>query len=911
MPRWTPPKEERSVYFQNSSSSSSVLVDDTPKVESDMHTKSNGAATPIMPKGGSSQVVDMTASSPPPPLSKNNLKNQELLLHQIHSSDFYSNNKSINSATVRSKNPLPLPLPLPSSPAVAKTNVSTSVLQRKRVISDSEDESGDDDVVITGYTTTDGNAEVLKKQRVDRMESITDYDDQLQHSIDEPDNAGDIVQFFNSASQDELQDLASCSAGQVKSVISLRPFASFADLYVKFDQQKGLKTYIIDNYREVLQCFEVMDMVVGRCSSISQLINAQFHHISPDGLHADFDNLKSDQLKNLIDYQPSAINKALQLKNYQLVGLNWLRILFENKLSGILADEMGLGKTAMVISFIAYLLKSSSSHALGSSSSSFDSDNDGNFKFLIIVPSSTLENWTREFRKWCPSIRVLVYQGSQAERNDLRISTSVLDFTVLVTTYNMLGTSEDRGYLRKIPWTYMVLDEGHLIKNIQSMRYKNLVSIKSQYKLLLTGTPIQNTLHELLALLVFIMPDLFADAEEELRRLFSLKKDTKVSQQRAEKARVMLEPFILKRRKAQVLTDLPRKTEVLLELAMTSEHSGLYQQVIKSSQAETSAANNASSSSKQLYNILMNLRKVALHPLLASGGDYSLYYPRQTRILIAQALYRKTEYYEWSANTKKTNQQKEDEAIADVLAMMDYQIAHLCADFNALKKYRLEQRCWFDCVKVDALLQLINHHCGLEIDYSQRISSPNQTLQLTQSKYQHEKMLVFSQFVIMLDIIEYVLTLCQVKYVRLDGQTPVNERQQAIDAFDSDQDIRVFLLSTKAGGVGLNLIAASVVVLYDLDFNPFNDAQAQDRAYRIGQTRDITVYKLVTKATIEERIYQLAQRKITLEQTISASHSGKNGAQHAHANDSTRNDDDNIDADLAKELLSDILPTSS
>ncbi|KAI3635676.1 hypothetical protein MIR68_006314 [Amoeboaphelidium protococcarum] len=910
MPRWTPPKEERSAYFQNSSSSS-VLVDDTAKVESDMvnhgiHTKSNGAATPIMPKGGSSQVVDMTASSPPPP-SKTNPKYQELLLHQIHSSDFYSNNKSKNNATLRSKNLLPLPLPQPSSPAVVKTNVSTSVSQRKRVISDSEDESGDD-VDITGYTTN-GNAAISKKQRVDRMESITDYDDQVQHSIQEPNNAGDIVQFFNSASNDELQDLASCSAGQVKSVISLRPFASFADLYAKFDQQKGLKTYIIDNYREVLQCFEVMDMVVGRCSSISQLINAQFHHISPDGLHADFDSLKSDQLKNLIDQQPLAINKALQLKNYQLVGLNWLRILYENQLSGILADEMGLGKTAMVISFIAYLLESTSLHA--SVSSTFDSDNGGNLKFLIIVPSSTLENWTREFRKWCSSIRVLVYQGSQAERNDLRISTNVSDFTVLVTTYNMLGTSEDRGYLRKIPWTYMVLDEGHLIKNIQSMRYKNLVSIRSQYKLLLTGTPIQNTLHELLALLVFIMPDLFADAEEELRRLFSLKKDTKVSQQRAEKARVMLEPFILKRRKAQVLTDLPRKTEVLLELSMTSEHSSLYQQVIKSSQAESSAANNVQSSSKQLYNILMNLRKVALHPLLASGGDYSLYYPRQTHIQIAQALYRKTEHYEWSANTKKTNQQKEDEAIADVLAMMDYQIAHLCADFNALKKYRLEQRCWFDCVKIDALLQLINHHCGLNIDYSQHISSPNQTLQLVKSKYRNEKMLVFSQFVIMLDIIEYVLTLCHVKYVRLDGQTPVNERQQAIDAFDSDQDIRVFLLSTKAGGVGLNLIAASVVVLYDLDFNPFNDAQAQDRAYRIGQTRDITVYKLVTKATIEERIYQLAQRKITLEQTISASHSGKNGAYHTHANDSTRNDDDNIDANLAKELLSDIISTSS
>ena len=696
---------------------------------------------------------------------------------------------------------------------------------------------------------------------------------------DEPDYEY-VKDFFNSAIDEELMDYANCSAKMLELVKKKRPFKSYTHLSDIVETTKGLRFKMIEDYIEARYALDVLDQVTTECTSISETLvtsiksfsdAGELDRASPTandnsngddddeeaGLHLVELNLQNQQDGNetVIRRQPKSINPKLQLKEYQILGLNWLWLLHRMDLSGILADEMGLGKTAQVISFIAHLVETGIEGS-----------------FLIVVPASVIQNWSREFQKWCPSLLVHSYHGSQTERAALRTRIYNTRYHVLLTTYTMVNTKEDRSFLRKSNFLYLILDEGHMIKNIQSQRAQNLMQIKTQHRLLLTGTPLQNNLQELLSLLIFIMPRLFQDREDDLRRVFTFKRETSLTQERIRRAKVMLNPFILRRKKVQVLRDLPKKIEHVLRCDTTPVHREAYRKLLLSSRKVSAELNEQGST--QLQNILVHLRKLSLHPLLSSGR-LSAFYPEASRKAIADILFRKTEYYSWAEGTKKDKAAKERDVFEDVMGMMDYEIAFICNDYKVLDKYRVPDDVWMQSGKINILLRILKHHGDLEHD-TKLLSTvfddrhPTHAVKLAKRRGEPEKILVFSQFVMMLNILQHILTKVGIRFVRLDGSMPTMDRQKVIDEFEKNDEVRVFLLSTRAGGFGINLTAASVVVLFDLDFNPFNDAQAEDRAHRVGQTRDVTVYKLLTTETIEERIFEMAQAKISLDRSISS-----------------------------------------
>ncbi|KAI8920544.1 SNF2 family N-terminal domain-containing protein [Entophlyctis helioformis] len=651
--------------------------------------------------------------------------------------------------------------------------------------------------------------------------------------------------------------------------------------------------------------------------------------------------------------QPKTINKTLTLKQYQLVGVSWLTVLFEKQLGGILADEMGLGKTAQVITFLANLLLKGVKGP-----------------HLIIVPSSTLENWLREFKRWCPALRVRSYTGSQAERRELQMHLEDdTSYNVLVTTYNLAtGSPDDRQFLKRIHIQSLILDEGHMVKNIESNRYKHLMALKSPFRLLLTGTPLQNNLLELLALLTFVMPKMFV-------KMAGTSDETALSRERIERAKKIMAPFVLRRRKDQVLRDLPNKRHELHLCTGTPSQMEKYQALLAESQqswlssvgdmpaptdgsaaadtklptpplsaqpaavvdvidvdaaeSETStptsrttrtrasgvvamaaassqdsssqgrptrraaaasvatakrdkktavaqpppppqppapapAAQNgqattftANGSKRVFTNILMDLRKVANHPLLVRN----MYTHDKLRIM-SKKIIREPEFatsnleYVWE----------------DMMVMSDFELHKLCLKHKSIREYALPESALMDACKVKKLQEML----------PVMIARVSLSLSLCLSGA-GDRILIFSQFVIMLDLLEPVMEHLRIPYLRLDGSTPVAERQLLIDQYTNTPDIPVFLLSTKAGGFGINLTTANTVILYDIDYNPHNDAQAEDRAHRVGQTRDVTVHRLVMDRSIEMHILRLAHSKLSLDAKLQQGGAGGKDADGGDA----------------------------
>ncbi|XJO78240.1 hypothetical protein BDV3_002716 [Batrachochytrium dendrobatidis] len=543
--------------------------------------------------------------------------------------------------------------------------------------------------------------------------------------------------------------------------------------------------------------------------------------------------------------QPKIIPSTLQLKQYQIVGVSWLMMLYQKQLGGILADEMGLGKTAQVIAFLAHL------YTLGERG-----------PHLIVVPASTLENWVRELNRWCPKLCVASYSGSLSDRRWLQEDiTNNSKLNVIVTTYSMAtGSKEDRTFLRRIRIKSLILDEGHMVKNIESNRYKHLMAISAPFRLLLTGTPLQNNLLELLALLTFVMPRLFVTDQKTLERIFLFKSlgggdESSLSHERINRAKKIMTPFVLRRRKDQVLRDLPPKTKVLNVCTPVSSQLQLYKDILLCSKKAIAASEKttvphttklstdsdkaekplksetsdqtASLANRQLSNVLMDLRKVANHPLLVR----SRYTDAKLRIM-AKAIMREPEHCD-----------KNVEYIwEDMCIMSDFEIHQLCLKYKTLMPHKLSDKVIMDSCKLVKLKSM-----------------------LLEMRAQGDKILVFSQFVIMLDILEPVMEHLGIKYLRLDGTTPVGIRQSMMDEFNNDPEITVFLLTTKSGGVGINLTSANVVIMYDIDYNPHNDAQAEDRAHRVGQTRAVTVHRLIMDNSIEQHILRLAEHKLELD----------------------------------------------
>ncbi|KAJ3359502.1 hypothetical protein GGF32_009229 [Allomyces javanicus] len=613
------------------------------------------------------------------------------------------------------------------------------------------------------------------------------------------------VEFFNTATTDLLLEFTQCTPAQAKILAELRPYASEDDLYAKITAKKGVTVRILDNFTATRAAVDAMDKIIAECETIGEDLT---------NITSTWHDENSSTHHHLLRQQPALVNPALTLKSYQLVGVSWLTLLYQRGLAGILADDMGLGKTAQVIAFLANLLE------LGHHG-----------PHLIVCPASTLDNWLRELARWVPghALRVASYSGSQAERASLQSDIRYAEdpYHVVVTTYNVAtGGKDDRAFLRKMKFRTMILDEGHFVKNADSMRYKHLMAINAPFRLLTTGTPMQNDLQELLALLTFIMPALFASAGDAWQRIFKLKSLEAISAQRIDKVRRIMAPFVLRRKKTQVLADLPPKHVRVAHCTLEGAQRVLYDELVRASQEAVSAG-----AAKQFKNYLMDLRKAAAHPLL-----FRRRFDDATVKTMARNLMKEEPY--WDANVQYVTE--------DLLICSDFELEGMCRKYpKSLGKFALKSEEWMQSAKFVQLKEV-----------------------LREGKEKGDRCLVFSQFTMCLDILEAFLTTLGYKYLRLDGTTPVVERQGLVDEFQENEEMFVFLLSTKAGGLGLNLTAANTVIIHDLDFNPFNDAQACDRAWRLGQTRPVQVIKLVCKDTIEDVIYRRQEAKLILDQRL-------------------------------------------
>lgn len=373
-----------------------------------------------------------------------------------------------------------------------------------------------------------------------------------------------------------------------------------------------------------------------------------------------------------------------------------------------------------------------------------------------------------------------------------------------------------------------------MLKNRKSQKYDKLLKISAQWRLLLTGTPLQNNLQELISLLNFIMPEYFRDAEESLTAIFKVKpgaQKNELSKQRVERARKMMQPFVLRRKKDKVLTELCSKFERVELCEMTPPQKKLYQDALRRTQKvivqevegeETSKTVRAGSrlrggkagaKENGSGNILMDLRKAANHPLL-----FRDYYDDAKIAALAKDYVKEPEHAD-----ENLQHLKEDFTINS-----DAQLSLLANSWPFTQKHKLPDSHWMNSGKIQALKRLI-----------------------PEIQAKGDRILIFSQFTTVLDILCVALDIMGVKYVGFTGQTNVGDRQHLVDQFTNDDSITVFLLSTKAGGLGINLVAANWVIMYDQDFNPQNDKQAADRCYRMGQTKEVTVIKLISTETID------------------------------------------------------------
>lgn len=454
-----------------------------------------------------------------------------------------------------------------------------------------------------------------------------------------------------------------------------------------------------------------------------------------------------------------------EMRDYQVAGLNWLVSLHENGISGILADEMGLGKTLQTISFLAYLR-----HVCEIPG-----------PHLICVPKSTLDNWKREFAMWTPEINVLILQGDKEERHKL-INDVLLDenFDVCITSYEMV--LREKSQLKKFAWEYIIVDEAHRIKNEESSLSQIIRVFNSRNRLLITGTPLQNNLHELWALLNFLLPDVFGDASAFDQWFSNQDSDQDTIVQQLHR---VLRPFLLRRVKSDVEKSLLPKKEMNLYVPMSEMQVKWYQKILEKDIDAVNGAAGKRESKTRLLNIVMQLRKCCNHPYLFEGAEPGPPYTTDEHLV-----------------------------------------------YNAGKM-----------VVLDKLL--------------------------TRMKAQGSRVLIFSQMSRVLDILEDYCVFRDYNYCRIDGSTAHEDRIAAIDDYNKpDSEKFIFLLTTRAGGLGINLTSADIVVLYDSDWNPQADLQAMDRAHRIGQTKQVVAFRFVTEKAIEEKVLERAAQKLRLDQVV-------------------------------------------
>ena len=445
---------------------------------------------------------------------------------------------------------------------------------------------------------------------------------------------------------------------------------------------------------------------------------------------------------------PNIVNA--KFRDYQKHGFEWLKFLDESKFGGILADDMGLGKTLQVISLLADQIEAAPN--------------------LVIVPRSLLFNWAAELDKFCPKLKYLIHHGPGRAKTIKEI----LPINIVITTY---GTAtSDIEMFKDFTFNYIILDESQAIKNPDSKRYKAMRLLKSNNKIAMTGTPIENNTFDLYAQLSFTSPGLLG-TKTSFKNNFAIPIDNNGDVEAANLLRKLIHPFLLRRTKEQVAKDLPAKMESIIYCEMGNTQRKLYTSLKRKIKEDIEAAveeKGIAKSKFQMLDGLLRLRQMCNSPLLVNPTF---------------------------------------------------------SGANA------------DSVKIEVLLQHITE--GIE---------------------QHHKALIFSQFVSLLSIVRAELDKRGIEYAYLDGST--QKRQKEVERFMNNEEIKVFLISLKAGNTGMNLTKADYVYILDPWWNPAVETQAIDRTHRIGQDKQIFAYKLICKDSIEEKILKLQERKKNLAKDI-------------------------------------------
>lgn len=474
---------------------------------------------------------------------------------------------------------------------------------------------------------------------------------------------------------------------------------------------------------------------------------------------------KDDNYKNIIEKidnknideelkLPEGLNASL--RNYQETGFKWLKTLDSYNFGGILADDMGLGKTIQLVSVILSYVEN-----LGDMESLKPS--------LVICPSSLTLNWFNEIKKFAPSLKVLLINGNAQERKN-KIE-KINDYNVIIESYDILKRDIEIYKEKNYEFKYAIADEAQYIKNNNTQNFKAIKEINAETRFALTGTPIENSLSELWSIFDFVMPG-YLFSYRKFKELYETPIVKNEDQSAMKKLKMLIEPFILRRIKEDVLTELPDKTITILNNEMEEEQQKIYMsymaQVKQEIETEISV-NGFEKSQIKILSLLMRLRQICCHPSLF------------------------------------------------------------------IENYKGESS------KLKQCIQIVKN--AIESGH---------------------KILLFSGYTTMFEIIEQELKKENITYYKLTGQTKVGDRIKLVDEFNENPDIKVFLISLKAGGTGLNLIGADMVIHYDPWWNLSAENQATDRTYRIGQKKNVQVYKLITKNSIEEKIYELQQKKAKL-----------------------------------------------
>lgn len=496
--------------------------------------------------------------------------------------------------------------------------------------------------------------------------------------------------------------------------------------------------------------------------------------LKPSAMKSRLEKVRKEEFNSLEKQsQPENIQGGT-LMEYQIQGLNWLYYKWFTQSNAVLADEMGLGKTIQIIGFLATLIQDHNC-----------------FPFLVVVPNSTCPNWRREIKRWAPGLRVVAYYGSResrdlAQRYELYPEGSKdLRCHIVVTSYDAAADENCRKFFKSVPWQGLIVDEGQRLKNDKNQLYAALSALKTPFKILLTGTPLQNNQRELFNLLHFLDDSKnAAQLEEQFQDL---------NENNLGELHEMIRPYFLRRTKAQVLTFLPPMSQIIVPVSMTVVQKKLYRTIMAKNPElmRQIFSNDPGVKDKEkgsLSNILMQLRKCLCHPFV----------------------------YNKSIEDKNVD--------------------------------------------------IASSHRNL-VDASSKLK----LLEILLPKLQERghRVLIFSQFLDMLDMVEDFLDGMQMRYQRLDGQISSLNKQKRIDEFNAPNSaLFAFLLSTRAGGVGINLATADTVIILDPDFNPHQDIQALSRAHRIGQNKKVLCFQLVTRDSAEEKIMQIGKKKLALDHVL-------------------------------------------